>query len=105
MANLDWIGLMPHAVADNLLHWSRGIGSSIITHLSHFRDRLKWTPLAHACYNGHVEVAHYLLQVSRADVRLVDDWNTTVLHCLAKQRDVDIFDDATTAAELVVQVW
>jgi len=67
------------------------------------RDRLKWTPLAHACYNGHVEVVQYLLEVSNADVRLVDDCNTTVLHCLAKQRDVEIFDDVTIAAEFVLQ--
>lgn len=67
------------------------------------RDRLKWTPLAHACYNGHVDVVKYLLHVSKADVRLADEWNTTVLHCLAKQRDVDIFDEITTAAELVLQ--
>ena len=46
----------------------------------------------------------YLLEVAKADVRLVDDCNTTVLHCLSKQRDVEIFDDVTIAAEFVLQV-
>jgi hypothetical protein len=38
------------------------------------------------------------------DLHLVDEKNTTVLHCLAKQRDVDLFDDITTTAEMILEV-
>lgn len=67
------------------------------------KDRLRWTPLAYASYNGHVDVVKILLETDNIDLHLVDEKNTTVLHCLAKQRDVDLFDDITTTAEMILE--